>query len=274
MITQTVTVTEKDTSNIIIGRRGTYDTEQIVFDLSYLINTFGDGAAVLMVKRSRDLTAYPATTEQSGSVLTWLVSATDTAYKGHGECELFWYVDSALAKSVIYSVTVLRDIGETTETPPDPYETWVDDLTALGAETLENAQAAARAQTAAETAQGNAEDAQTAAETAQGKAGDAKLAAETAQGLAETAERGAEAQALKSEGYAVGTQDGAAVGSGSPYFENNAEYYCDLAAQHATDAGYIGMAIDGNGHLIYTRTTTVTELDFSLVDGNLILEVG
>ena len=268
MITQAVTVTDKGTQNIIIGRRGTYDTEQVVFDVSYLADTYGDGVAVLMVKRPVDDTAYPATTTQDGDTVTWVITATDTSYKGHGECELFWYVNEALAKSVIYTIAVLRDIGETTQEPPDPYEDWVDTLTELGAETLANAQAAERAQTAAETAQGKAEDAQTAAETAQGHAEDAQQAAETA-------ESGAEAQALKAEGFAVGEQDGAAVESGSPYYENNAEYYCGLAAQHASEAGYIGMMIDGStGHLIYTRTTTVTELDFSLVDGNLILEVG
>lgn len=172
MITQAVTVTERNTQNIIIGRRGTYDTEQVVFDVSYLANAYGDGVAVLMVKRPVDDTAYPATTTQEGNAVTWVITATDTSYKGHGECELFWYVDEALAKSVIYTIAVLRDIGETTEEAPDPYETWVDTLTDLGAETLQNAQAA-------ETAQGLAEDAQTAAETAQGLAEDAQQAAES-----------------------------------------------------------------------------------------------
>ncbi|MBO5740751.1 MAG: hypothetical protein J6R54_02045 [Bacteroidaceae bacterium] len=173
MITQAVTVTERSTQNIIIGRRGTYNTEQVVFDVSYLTQTYGSGSAVLMVKRPVDQTAYPATTTQDGDSVTWVITATDTSYKGHGECELFWFVDNALAKSVIYTIAVLRDIGETTEEAPDPYETWVDTLTDLGAETLQNAQAA-------ETAQGLAEDAQTAAETAQGLAEDAQAAAESA----------------------------------------------------------------------------------------------
>lgn len=179
MITQAVTVTERSTQNIIIGRRGTYDTEQVVFDVSYLAQTYGSGSAVLMVKRPVDQTAYPATTTQDGDSVTWVITATDTSQKGHGECELFWYVDNALAKSVIYSIAVLRDIGETTEEAPDPYETWVDTLTDLGAETLQNAQAA-------ETAQGLAEDAQAAAETAQSLAEDAQTAAEEiAQSLAD-----------------------------------------------------------------------------------------
>jgi len=142
MITQTVTVTEKGKQDIIIGRRGTYETETLVFDLSYLIETFGAGTAVLMVKRPTDSAAYPAITSQDGDELTWPISATDTSYKGHGEIEIFWYVGGGLAKSVIYSICILRDIAETTAETPEPYEDWIDELTDLGAETLVNAQSA------------------------------------------------------------------------------------------------------------------------------------
>lgn len=195
MITQTVTVNCKDTQNIIIGRRGTYDTECVVFDVSYLVNTFGNGTPVLLVKRPTDETPYPVVTTSDGNLVTWNVTETDTSYKGHGECELFWYVDGGLAKSIIYNIAILRDIIGIADNPPDPYQTWVDDLTELGAETLQNAQDAAQSasdasgyaddalnsKNAAETAQGKAEDAQTGAETAQGKAEDAQAAAEEAQ---------------------------------------------------------------------------------------------
>ena len=46
-----------------------------------------------------------------------------------------------------------------------------------------------------------------------------------AKDAAQLAEQGAEAEALKSEGFAVGEQNGEPVTSGSPYYENNAEYY-------------------------------------------------
>lgn len=171
MITQTVTVTEKCASNIIIGRRGTYETVQIIFDITYLVETFGDGSAVLMVKRPPDTTAYPAEISRDGSNVIWAVSESDTAAKGHGEAEIFWYVNGGLAKSVIFSISILRDIGETTEAPPDPYENWVETLTALGAETQQNAQDAAQ----------SASDAQTSAEDAAAS----KDAAAAAQAAAE-----------------------------------------------------------------------------------------
>ena len=220
LLISTIPATNCTPQTIVIGRRGTYNTQQIDFDLSYLIESYGAGVAALMVMRSQDETAYPAVVSQDGTTLTWTISEIDTYYVGSGEVQLMWYVDGGLAKTIIYPMVVMRDILQTTEEPPDAYQTWVDDLTALGAETLQNAQDAAQsaleaeqsatdagaaktaaenAQTAAETAQGLAEDAQTAAETAQGKAETAQGKAETAQEKAETAQTAAEAAADRAE---------------------------------------------------------------------------
>ncbi len=99
-------------------------------------------------------------------------------------------------------------------------------------------------------------------------------AAETAQEKAEDAQDAAEAQALKSEGYAVGAQNGTDVGPGSPYYQNNAKFYADVAGQQAAEAGFVTMDIDQDGHLIYTKTDNVEDIDFYLDDGDLYLEVG
>lgn len=70
-------------------------------------------------------------------------------------------------------------------------------------------------------------------------AAEAALAAQAAQGGAEAAQTGAETQALKSEGFAVGTQDGSAVGSDSPYYQNNARYFRDESSTAASQSeGY------------------------------------
>lgn len=211
-----VSVDELKALGITIGRRDTYGTEQVVFDLSELIETYGAGSAVLMVKRPSDETAYPAaTTEQNETSLVWTVSEIDTAVKGRGECEVFWYVESNLAKSVIFPLSILRDIGETTEEPPDAYQTWVDTLTALGGETQENARQAA-------------ESAENAAQSAESAA--------TSEHNAGQHETNSEVNALKAEGFAVGKQGGEAVGSGSPYYQNNAQYYAERAGTKATEA--------------------------------------
>ena len=127
--------------------------------------------------------------------------------------------------------------------------------------------AAETAQGKAEQAQGKAEQAQEKAETAQGKAEAAEAEAERVVGAAlddiaeaknlaidavqdeGTAQIGAvqhegqiqtaaaAAEALKSEGYALGKQAGQDVGSGSPYYHNNAAYYAGAASGSATAAG-------------------------------------
>ena len=168
MVVLNVTVNDCTPSTIVLGRRGTYNTEEIKFDVSYLIDNYGDGTAVLALKRSQDESAYPAVVAQDGSALTWTVSETDTAYVGSGECQLMWYVDGGLAKTIIYPMVVMRDILTTAEEPPDGYQTWVDNLTALGAETLQNAQDAAESAAEAEVSEDNAaESAQRAEEAAE-----------------------------------------------------------------------------------------------------------
>lgn len=167
MIVQNVTTGSCTPQTIVIGRRGTYDTMQIAFDLGYLVESYGNGVAVLAVKRSQDESAYPAVVTQAENILTWTVSETDTAYVGAGECQLMWYVDGGLAKTIIYPMVVMRDILSTAEEPPDGYENWIEHLTELGAETQQNAQNAARSASDASTAKDDAVTAKEAAEAAQ-----------------------------------------------------------------------------------------------------------
>jgi len=170
MVVLNVTVNNCTPQTIVIGRRGTYDTLQIAFDLSYLVESYGNGVAVLAVKRSQDESAYPAVVTQGDNTLTWTVSETDTYYVGAGEAQLMWYVDGGLAKTIIYPMVVMKDILATSEEAPDAYQTWVDALIAEGAETLRNAQDAAQSASDAESAKDDAVTAKEAAEEAQEKA--------------------------------------------------------------------------------------------------------
>ena len=64
--------------------------------------------------------------------------------------------------------------------------------------------------------------------------GTTQIAAVQHEGQVQTA--AAAAEALKSEGYALGKQGGQDVGSGSPYYHNNAAYYSGEAAASAAAA--------------------------------------
>lgn len=164
MLQNNVKLTDK---GFAVGRRAENIVTEVTFDVTELIEVYGAGTAVLMFKRPYDENAYPVTVEQSGNTVTWTPTNTDLYYDGTGAAELFWYLpDDALAKSIVWRVFVARDIGAASGEAPEPYDDWVETLTALGAETLENAQAAQAAQGAAEFAQGKAEAAQEAAEAA------------------------------------------------------------------------------------------------------------
>lgn len=129
-------------SRIPIGRRGENDATQVVFDISQLIATYGEGVAQLAAKRPSDSVPYPVSVTQDGNTVTWLVTNADTQAAGNGECELFWYVGDVLAKSVVWTTLVTGDIGDVGETPPDPYITWFEMLMQLAADVKDDADSA------------------------------------------------------------------------------------------------------------------------------------
>ena len=115
-------------TEISLGRKGENLVREIVFPLDKLIEDYGQGTATLMVKRSQDADAYPAAVTQADDGLHWAITNADTAYKGQGEAEVFWYIGEKLAKSVVYNTFTDKDIGGVTETPPQPYEAWIEQL--------------------------------------------------------------------------------------------------------------------------------------------------
>ena len=224
----TININVTNASAFTIGRRGENEVTSIIFDYSAWLAEFGPGTVTLLVKRNTDADPYPVVLSPSeDNTAIWLVTSTDTAYIGNGQAEFSYLVDSQIKKSIVYRITVLPDIiGTPSPEPPDPYETWIDTLLNLAGETQQNAEAAAGSATAAETAQGKAEDAQEAAETAQGKAEDAQEAAETAQGKAEDAQEAAETAQGKAE----------AAQTAAETAEDNAEAAAAAAAQARTGA--------------------------------------
>ena len=268
---KTINISVTGSFPFIIGRRGENAVTEIVFDFSAWNHEFGSGVCTLLVKRPRDGSAYPVALTYSGNTAKWLVSSTDTAQAGFGTAEYVYTVSEQIAKSVLFDIQILEDIGEPSATPPDPYETWIDTLTDLGAETLQNAQDAQAAQTAAETAQDKAENAQAAAETAQGKAEaaqgkaedaaaaaeTAQTAAETAQGKAEDAEAAAEAAQTAAETAQGKAEDAAAAAEAAQTAAETAQGKAEDAAaaaetaqdkaedaQAAAEAALAGLTID------------------------------
>jgi len=100
-----------------------------------------------------------------------------------------------------------------------------------------------------------------------------KTACENAKTDAETAATSSETDALKSEGFAVGEQNGVPVTSGSPYYENNAEYYAGVAEGVAsTLLTNLGINVVGTQLIFgveflnnYTIAVSGTQLQFGTI---------
>ena len=195
-----------------IGYQTENNRTQVRFPLADVISEFPGGTATLVIQRAGDAQPVASTnTEMDGTDLVWTVSAWECERPGFLYAQIIYAVTEGevVAKTKIYRFTVKESLLNAAE-EPDSWENWVGELVQAAAgvndaiaaamDTLDGKVADAEAaQTAAETAQGKAEDAQTAAETAQGaaetaqgKAEDAQTAAETAQTAAETAQGKAE----------------------------------------------------------------------------------
>ena len=129
-------------SKINLGRQGENQARKVVFDvLRAWREEFGStGAASLIVQRSEDTAPYPVTMGEENGVLTWTVSAADTAYAGEGKAELRYTVGSTVVKSCIYKTVVRATLGDGTSEPPEAYQSWVDEVltAAAGVETAVN----------------------------------------------------------------------------------------------------------------------------------------
>ena len=227
----------------VIGHVRENEVTQIVFDLSAWIAKYGLGTVALSVMRQGDLVPYPVPIAIVGGKATWTVSATDTAKHGRIKAQLTYYVGTKRKKSNIYVLRVRESLAENGQAP-DPYESWLEVLQELTAETAANVESAR--QSAASAGQ-SASDAEQSMQEAQGYADDARISARNA----ETSATNAEVSAL------------------------DAEHYADLAAQHAESAGYVIFDVDEQtGEAIATVTDAVDEaMTFAVDEANGDLEV-
>ncbi len=219
---KTINVNVADTVSVLdLGRRGETGVTEVVFDLSAWLEEFGAGTAALYVRRPDDAAAYPvALTIEDGSAV-WAVSNTDTNVKGYGAAELVLSSDGVVKKSAVWPIYVGCDIGQPTGSPPDPYESWLETLTALGAQAQEDAQAAAdSAADASSSASDAADSAEDAEESAQAAAASAEqAAAAAAHGIPAGGTRGQVLTKLSDEDFDADFEDPAGDG-GTTWFSN------------------------------------------------------
>lgn len=192
-----ITATTESGAFLPIGRQGEHGVRQIWFDLTWLIEHFGEGAPVLVHQRIEDLSPYPVPAERIGNNLVWKIDETDTAFEGVGRAEIRWTVDNAdddLGKTVIYKTNTLESLTAQTEIP-DPIISWYEKLLEQIGDSQGYAEQAAQSAEAAEAAASTAAaDAVSAVLSevsgyTQQAAGSAQAASQSSQQAAQSASR-------------------------------------------------------------------------------------
>ena len=254
------TINVENCKTLLIGRRGENEVTTVAFDFTEWATEFGSGVVDLYVKRFGDDSAYPVVLTIDGTVASWLVTETDTNVAGYGKAEYVYRVDGKIAKSAVFPFFVAEDIGQPASEPPDPYESWLEQLTALGAETQANAEAAQQsAEDAAQSAQEAAESAAS-VEGAVEQAEAARDAAQTAQASAETSATAASGSAASAAGSASDASSSASAAgtsataaSASATTASNAATAAQTAQSAAEDAAEDAQQAAQQAHVEYEQ---------------------
>lgn len=124
---------------IPLGRQGENLVETVRFSTQGWAEEYGEGSFELIHKRNTDSVPYPVNISIVDGSVEWVVGGADTQFAGRGCAELVYVVGGAVAKSAIYATSVLKAI-DGGDTPPEPWQSWVDEVLAAGAHATEGAE--------------------------------------------------------------------------------------------------------------------------------------
>lgn len=271
---------DQSTTDLFLGRQGENLATQIIFAVPEDLQQY---AAFVYVLRNGDDTAYPAANVvvADGSI-TWTITSIETLTYGAGEVQIRFVDNETIIKTIVFRSFVSQSIDMDAGDVPDPYETWLDSLVELAAETQQAARAAKLSEDNAKDSEEQAEawatgtiNGQVVPPSAPQRLSNSKyysIQAGLSANAANTAKNDARVYSQDSKAWSIGVRNGQPVPSTDETYENNSKYYAELAQQAADEAGYIYFYIDENGDLIYVKTPYV-ELDFKLQDGDLYVGV-
>lgn len=124
----------------IIGFGGENDVTEVICDFSAWAEEFGQGAISLAVRRPADIDPYLAVLTVDGTAAHWMITDVETSYKGVGEAQWIYTVGEQVKKSAVFGFCVERSLNSATVELPEAYQTWFDNLVALGADIHEVAE--------------------------------------------------------------------------------------------------------------------------------------
>lgn len=142
-------------SVIHLGRTGENNAREIVFDIHHWQDEYGPGIVELIVKRPGEESMYPVAVETDDGFVHWVITYSDVEHAGtDGRAELRYYVGDTLVKSKIWVTSISKSLELPEIVPPEPQQSWVDQVIQAGADAKS---AALDAKTAAESASESAE---------------------------------------------------------------------------------------------------------------------
>lgn len=111
--------------SIYIGRRGEYNVERVVFDMSEYADVYGELNATLIFE-SPSGEVFPAAIEQHGNTVVWNIGAEFTEKEGAAKVILTWTDADHKKKTAELKCYVLNGGAEPSGDIPDPVVKWLD----------------------------------------------------------------------------------------------------------------------------------------------------
>jgi hypothetical protein len=131
--------------SLTLGRVGENLAREIVFDCTNFAKMYGTGTAIVIAKLPSGV-KYPVVIDQNGAMVSWKITAADVSVPGSGKVELQWVANEVVAKTQLFNTLIRESLtGTDTDKPPDPYRDWVDEITEVGRQATEDAEAAEQA---------------------------------------------------------------------------------------------------------------------------------
>lgn len=257
-----------------IGYVGETGARPVKFDFSAWATEYGAGVLQLLLQRPGEKEPFPVLLDIDGTTATWTPDATATEKTGQGQAQLVYTVGGVVVKNAIFRVLIAPSLGAAGN-PPEPYEDWLQRLTALAAQTQQSAIDAAGSAEAAGTSAGaaagsagaaaqsalDAEAAKTGAEAAARVAGQsAALAGEKAAQAAESAQTAAQkatAAQQSAEDAAAASAAARLAADAAETFKDDAQTAAAGANQAKTDAQRAAAAAAGSAAAAAAAVTEV-----------------
>lgn len=138
-------------TTVYLGVFTTFNARSVTFDFSAWAAALGDGTFAVSLLRPGDITPYAvAGLSIDGTRATWTFDATDTALAGYGRAFLSYVTADAMDMTVDFDVYIAQNSAPSGDTPPDPLETWYQQMLEAAAQAQNAAQSAAQSAEAAE----------------------------------------------------------------------------------------------------------------------------